>query len=893
MGRLTRTTHPDGTTEASTYDAEGRRLTSTDRAGRTTTFTYDALGRLIQTTYPDSATTTTTYDAAGQTTATADERGNTTQYEYDAAGRRTQITDALGNVTTFTYDAAGNQLTMTDANGNTTSFEYDGNNRRTRGVYPDGTFDETTYDALGRTISKTDQAGLTTQFEYDALGRLTNVTDALGQVTQYTYDEVGNQISQTDANNNTMTFGYDSMGRRIRGTLPLGMLETFLYDAAGNLISKTDFNGKITTYTYDTVNRLLNKIPDPSLGEPTVSFTYTSTGQRASMVDASGTTVYTYDGRDRLINKATPQGTLTYTYDPAGNLLSIRSSNANGTSVDYTYDTLNRLAIVTDHRLTPGTTTYSYDAVGNLAGYVYPNGVQSNYIYNTLNRLTHLTLSKVSSLASYTYTLGSTGNRLAVTELNGRQVNYTYDDLYRLTNETITSDPTPTNNGSISYTYDPVGNRLSRTSTVAAIPNQTFAYDANDRLTSDTYDNNGNTIASEGNTYAYDFENHLIGQNTGAVTIVYDGDGNRVSKTVGSITTQYLVDDRNPTGFVQVVEEIVNGSVQRVYTYGLDLISQSQLLSGVWTTSFYGYDGHGSMRFLTDASGAVTDRYEYEAFGNLIGSTGSTPNSYLFTGEQNDPNVGFYYLRARYYSSQVGRFISSDSWQGNIFEPITLHKYVYANLDPINLWDPTGNFVISLERLGTVSIQSSLWRLDVLRGFSISLVLTVRLWEAGLISSNTVPSLPIQLSRTAVGQQALMKARATAKEEVDEERPKCSGNILYHYTDFEGALGITHTQAMRLTPPMAHISYLFPLGAYATNVEPWDPNWDQKRLNKDLYIFPRKDNLSFFVILCNDVPPIFEQIPPTRNWVKQPRPWEIFDGNVRVHALGYFKNPMP
>src|SRR5262249_8464510 len=133
--------------------------------------------------------------------------------------------------------------------------------------------------------------------------------------------------------------------------------ETYTYDAAGNLKTKTDYNGKITTYNYDTANRLMSKIPDASFAAPTVSFTYTLTGQRASMVDTSGTTSYAYDLRDRLTQKVTPQGTLTYMYDPGGNLASIRSSNTNGTSVNYSYDALNRLSQVQDNRLASGTTT--------------------------------------------------------------------------------------------------------------------------------------------------------------------------------------------------------------------------------------------------------------------------------------------------------------------------------------------------------------------------------------------------------------------------------------------------------------------------------------------------------------------------------------------------------
>lgn len=403
------------------------------------------------------------------------------------------------------------------------------------------------------------------------------------------------------------------------------------------------------------------------------------------MVDASGTTLYTYDERDRLLSKQTPEGTLTYTYDLAGNLLTMRSSNANGTSVNNAYDALNRLSSVTDNRLASGTTTYHYDNAGNLADYSYPNGVKTTYAYDTLNRLHSVGVASGSNtLASYTYSLGPAGNRTGVTELGGRAVSYTYDALYRLTGETISGG---TVNGAIGYSYDPVGNRLSRTSTVAPVPAATYSYDANDRLTSDSYDANGNTTASGGNTYTYDFENHLKGENSGAVAITYDGDGNRVAKTAGGVTTKYLVDDRNPTGYAQVLEEVSGGTVQRVYTYGLNRISQSQA-SG---TSFYGYDGHGSVRFLTDSTGAITDRYDYDAFGNVISQTGSTPNVYLFSGEQNDPNLGLYYLRARYLSPPTGRFWTMDTLEGESDTPVSLHKYTYVGNEPVVRLDPSGN----------------------------------------------------------------------------------------------------------------------------------------------------------------------------------------------------------
>lgn len=732
MGRLTKTAFPDGTNEQSTYDAEGRRLTSINRLSRTTSHTYDKLGRLTRTDYPDSAFNQTAYDAIGQVTEVTDARGNKTKYTYDDAGRRTKVTDALNHDTVFAYDDVGNQSSVTDANANKTQYEYDNANRRKKTIYPDATFDSVGYDTVGRSTSKTDQAGKTTQFTYDKLGRLTQVTDALSQITSYTYDEVGNRISQTDANTHTTTFAYDKLGRRTKRTLPLSQSESFTYYDDGSLKTKVDFNGKTTTYQYDQANRLLSKTPDASFNASPISFTYTNSGQRLSMTDPSGITGYTYDSRDRLTKKVTPQGTLTYTYDTAGNLGSMRSSNTNGTSVDYSYDVLNRLSTVKDNRLTSGTTTYTYDTVGNLQGYLYPNGVQSSYVYDTLNRLKALTIAKTSTtLASYNYMLGAAGNRTQVTELGGRQVAYGYDALYRLTAETITGSSV---NGVIGYVYDPVGNRKMRTSTVAPVPAATYSYDNNDRLTTDTYDADGNTTASGTATYTYEFENRLIAQGGPTpVTIIYDGDGNRVSKTVGAVTTKYLVDERNLTGYSQVMEETSNGSIQRVYTYGLNRISQSQTS----VNSFYGYDGHGSVRLLTDTIGAGTDRYDFDAFGNIISQTGSTPNVYLYSGEQNDPNLGFYYLRARYLNAGSGRFISADQFLGVADDPRSLHLYTYALNDPVSRVDPSGN--ISYAELSTtVTILSIVSKISFDVSFLAlnALPIIVNLYEPAFAARN-------------------------------------------------------------------------------------------------------------------------------------------------------------
>jgi RHS repeat-associated protein len=243
---------------------------------------------------------------------------------------------------------------------------------------------------------------------------------------------------------------------------------------------------------------------------------------------------------------------------------------------------------------------------------------------------------------------------------------------------------------------------------------ESFTFTADDELTTDNYDNNGNTTGSGVNSFTYDSENELKTMNGGAVTLLYDGDGNRVAKTVGSVTTRYLIDDLNPTGLPQVVEETVNGAVTRQYTYGLQLISENQLVSNTWTASFYETDGTGSVRQLTNSLGQVTDTYEYDAFGNTISKTTlptgatPTPNNYLYRGEQFDPDLSLYYLRARYYNASTGRFLSSDPLAGE-----GERRYEYADADPVNGMDPTGDAAMGefllINMRGFMSVSFPSW----------------------------------------------------------------------------------------------------------------------------------------------------------------------------------------
>ena len=357
--------------------------------------------------------------------------------------------------------------------------------------------------------------------------------------------------------------------------------------------------------------------------------------------------------------------------------------------------------------------------------------MQHAWTYNAQNRLQQVDLTDHAGtlLRRFRYDLDATGQRTGVTELAGaslaqrRRAAYEYDLQYfpsgsppqtmsrvhRLTMERL-FDAGNNDAGTRRHAYDAVGNQTEREQGGTL---KLLGYDARDQINAadqviltGVYDANGNTLKDENGAATgdlYDAENRLIqrGTGSGSIYLNYDHEGNRVSKTVGATTTYYLVDTLNPSGYAQVLAEFssVTASVAPTvrYNHGLELISQTSQLA----TRFYGYDGQGSVRLLTDAvttSGAtvttVTDTYDYDAYGLLLASTpatGATANHYRYTGQQWDEDLGLYYLRARYYQPALGRFWTMDSYEGNLDEPTSLHRYLYCQANPSNSSDPSGN----------------------------------------------------------------------------------------------------------------------------------------------------------------------------------------------------------
>ena len=690
FGNLVKISYPDGTTEAFTYDREGNNLTATDRLGRTVTMTYDKVGNLLSKTYPNGAQVTYSYDNNYNLVSETSASGGTTYYEYDKIGRNTAITDALGNKTEFSYNAKSQLESMTDAKGNVYTYSYDDNGNRIKTTYPDGSSVSSTYDARGRVTSQTDQHGYKTKYAYDGGDRLTSVADALGNTTKYTYDEVGNLTSVTDANGNTTRYTYDDFGRVIKTTNALGNTSEVTYDESGNVLTSTDFGGNTTTYTYDNLDRVSSK----TTPDGTVSYTYTADGKLSTVTDSTGTTTFTYNSMDGLTRVDYPDGNyVSYRYDKSNRLTKV--STAFGDTA-YQYDALDRITRVIDRN--GYATVYEYDANGNRTAVKYANGLTVSYEYDKLNRLVcEETIDSDSNVVvKYVYTLGASGERVKVEELD-RTVEYTYDSLYHLTSETITKGKTVT---TYAYEYDNVSNRTLKT--VNGV-DTVYTYNSLNQLISENdttyeYDNAGNLVrvvgAGKTALYVYNADNRLVkatvqqGNNVVVETYTYDYAGNRTSKTTtinNHVEKVYYLNDNSSLTNV-LVEYSANGDEICYYTIGADLVSQ-EVNGKVFT---YLYDGHGTVRALANENGKVTDTYCYDAFGNLISSTGSTANNYRYCGEQFDSTTGLYYLRARYMDTSTGRFISQDSYAGSTADPTSLHKYLYANSNPVMYSDPSG-----------------------------------------------------------------------------------------------------------------------------------------------------------------------------------------------------------
>ena len=160
-----------------------------------------------------------------------------------------------------------------------------------------------------------------------------------------------------------------------------------------------------------------------------------------------------------------------------------------------------------------------------------------------------------------------------------------------------------------------------------------------------------------------------------------DADGLRTSKTVDDETINHIWD-----GNKQIIADVVNSQYYEANCYlrGTNLVATYSFENGAKTDyTYYTQNAHGDVVNLTDAQGAITKSYKYDAFGVEQNIDDSDSNAFRYCGEYYDAETGTIYLRARYYDPTIGRFISRDSYTGKNTDPLSLNLYTYCHNNPI------------------------------------------------------------------------------------------------------------------------------------------------------------------------------------------------------------------
>ncbi|MBU7025416.1 MAG: RHS repeat protein, partial [Theionarchaea archaeon] len=682
-------------------------------------YTYDVLGRIIKKEYPllsgqsQRSYLEAVYDDTNRKVTIINQLRHYVIQEYDKLGRLTctkWYTGTYGSGTlyttaSYTYRYDSLISTITDPGNDTFAHTYDFLGRRTQIQYPDSSTVTCSYDDTNNKMTFTNERGYERIYWYDWLRRLTKVEEEYTADTFATttcqYDEIGHLTSFTDAENHTTSYTYASLFGLTKTTYSDSTYEEYRYDEAGHLTSFTDRSGSETTYTYDDIYRLTQiQYQDQS----TVSFTYDLNSNRLKMEDDAPNTgdyiEYSYDKWNRLTSKtrhiSQDTYTVSYQYDVASRLTKL--TYPDNMQILYSYDDLDRTVEI--RRYVDGVNdeilmdSVQYDTESLLTQFDYGNGLQATFTYNSRDRPVTVDVKNgETTFLDLDYTYDNSNNVTQIvngwrdTDSNWHSdtESYSYDGLDRLTSASCTS-------WSHTYSYDKVGNRTAKDSVIYTI-NSVNEVTALSDGTSFTYDSNGNRIQKTKGTdtwvYTYDYADRLTEVEKNQTTIgeyIYDGDDKRLQVTEDSATTTYIY-----FGLNVLYEE--NSTSTAAYIYGpTGKLAKRITINQESDTYYYHTDHLGSTRLITDSSKNIISAVTYHPFGEVCVKEGS--EDYLFNGKEKDL-TGLYYYGARYYDSEIGRFLTRDTWQGEIRDPQSLNRYTYCFNNPVKYIDPWGNFCLS------------------------------------------------------------------------------------------------------------------------------------------------------------------------------------------------------
>jgi RHS repeat-associated protein len=599
--------------------------------------TYDNMGNIKQISMPYSIVHKFDYNGFNDIIKYTNPLNKATEYTY-TNGNLTKIKTPMGFQTNINRYPNGLINTVTNPNNITVTYSYDQYGNVIKIQAPMGIKTQYSHDIIGRVETTTNALGHTVTNDYDNNDNLIQIVDAKSFITLFGFDDNDNLTTITNAENAVTTLGYNDLDL-LESESFQGKTTGYTYYPNGLLKTRATPNGYTFNYAYDKDNKLTN--------DGYSIYTYYTNGRIKTVTRNGKTILYNYDAIGRVSSIVYDGVTVGYVYDKNSNIIQLQYPN--NKVVIYTYDDDNRLKTVKDWNTQ--ITTYNYRSDGLLDKEIFPNGIETIYSYDAAGRLVgQQTKDGSTILINQTFVPNPLGNHTTETKTT------VFSPTIVIPSETII----PTYNGKT--------NRITQYGT------KSF-----------TYDDNGNTLTKTGYNFTYDIADMLtnISGNLN-LTNEYDGLGNRRKATRNGTTTKYVLDIM---GMSKVLLETDNsGNAQNYFVYGLGLISR---IKPNGTTHYYHYDFRGSTLAMTDASANTTHFYAYDEFGNILDAQEQDFNAFRYVGKYGVMYEGdsLYFMRARFYDSEIGRFLSEDPiWSVNL--------YVYTENSPINNSDPLGLYTV-------------------------------------------------------------------------------------------------------------------------------------------------------------------------------------------------------